>query len=68
MIKDTSPVDLAGDFSDPTKTNRIGRLMLIRRHLALSRCIRNNLIIHQFPIVASLPETSVPLAIENIER
>lgn len=34
----------------------------------MCRCIRNNLIIDLSPIVASLPETSVPLAIERIER
>lgn len=52
----------------PTKTNSIGRLVLIRRHQVRSRCIRNNLIIDHFSIVASLPETSVPLAIERIEE
>lgn len=67
MIKDTSCVDLAGDSSDPTKTNGIGRLILISRHEVIDRCIRNNLIFDQFPIVTSLPETSVPLAIETSE-
>lgn len=68
MIKDTWPVDLAGDSSAPTKTNRIGRLILIRRQQVPSCCIRKNLISDQSQIVASLPETSVPLAIERIER
>lgn len=67
MIKDTSAVDLAGDSSDPTKTNGIGRLTLIGRHEVIDDCIRTSLIIYQFPIVASLPETSVPLAIETRE-
>lgn len=67
MIKDTSAVDLAGDTSDPTKTNGIGRLTLIGRHEVIDDCIRTSLIIYQFPIVASLPETSVPLAIETRE-